>query len=172
MEKSKLSTEDAHNNQPAFPLCAEGCFRLRVTAFMLVSQARIKDYNRWLLLGFPPCLLPSSLLAFPPSFPAFLFFFFLFGHASSIWKFLGQVLNPCHSSDLNHCSDYTGSLTCYATRELLLPSFLSNLASPQLKEKKDHLQLIKMSLKMQRSYFAVCKTWKELLGSNVLGKVP
>ena len=34
------------------------------------------------------------------------------------WKFPGKGLNPCHSSDLSHCSDNTGSLTCCTTREL------------------------------------------------------
>ena len=29
----------------------------------------------------------------------FFFFFFFFGHTCSMWKFLGQGLNPCHSSD-------------------------------------------------------------------------
>ena len=30
--------------------------------------------------------------------------FFNFGHACSIWKFLGQRQNPYHSSYLGHCS--------------------------------------------------------------------
>ena len=50
-----------------------------------------------------------------------LFFFFPFGQALSMWKFLGQGLNPCHSSDLNPCSDNAGSLTHCAARELLSP---------------------------------------------------
>ena len=44
--------------------------------------------------------------------------FLFFGHAHGMWKFLGQGSNPCHSSNLNHCSDITPSLTCCATREL------------------------------------------------------
>ena len=47
----------------------------------------------------------------------------IFGHALSMWKFLGQGLNPHHSSNLGHCSDDTGSLTCCTTREL--PIFFS-----------------------------------------------
>ena len=35
-----------------------------------------------------------------------------------MWKFPGQGLNPCHSSDLSRCSGNAGSLTCRATREL------------------------------------------------------
>ena len=38
-------------------------------------------------------------------------------------KFPGQRLNPCHSSDLSHCSDNSGSLTHAATQELLLLLF-------------------------------------------------
>ena len=42
----------------------------------------------------------------------FRLFFFEGGCACGIWKFLGQELNPCHSSD------DAGSLTCCATRKL------------------------------------------------------
>ena len=35
-----------------------------------------------------------------------------------MWNFWGQGSNPCHSSDLSHSSDNSGSLTCGATREL------------------------------------------------------
>ena len=37
-----------------------------------------------------------------------------------VQKFLGQGLHPSHSSDPSRCSDNTGSLTCFTTRELLL----------------------------------------------------
>ena len=40
------------------------------------------------------------------------------GCAHSIWKFPGQGPNPCHSSDLSHCSDDAGSSTHCASREL------------------------------------------------------
>ena len=43
---------------------------------------------------------------------------FFFGPAWSMWKFLGQGSNPCHSSDLSHCSDNARSLICCSTREL------------------------------------------------------
>ena len=43
-----------------------------------------------------------------------------FGCARGMWKFLGHGLKPCHSSDPGCCSDNAGSLTCCATRELLL----------------------------------------------------
>ena len=42
------------------------------------------------------------------------------------WKFQGQGLNPCHSSDLSHSSDNVGSLTHWATREL--PTFLLDIS--------------------------------------------
>ena len=45
-------------------------------------------------------------------------FFYYFGHALGMQKFLGQGLNPHHSSDLSQCSDNTGSLTHWATRKL------------------------------------------------------
>ena len=35
---------------------------------------------------------------------------FLFGFAGSMWKFPGQRLKPCHSSDPTYCSDNAGSL--------------------------------------------------------------
>ena len=56
------------------------------------------------------------------------FFICLFsggGYAHSIWKFLDQGSNPCHSSNLSHSSDNSGSLTCQDIREL--PSFISNI---------------------------------------------
>ena len=46
------------------------------------------------------------------------FLFFIFGCACSMWQFLGQGWNWCHSCDLNHISDNAGSLTCCTTREL------------------------------------------------------
>ena len=46
------------------------------------------------------------------------FFFFFFGHALGMWQFPDQGSNPSHSSDLSHCSDHLGSLTCCAIREL------------------------------------------------------
>ena len=53
--------------------------------------------------------------------------FVCFGYTCSMWKFLVQGLNPCHSSDLNHCTDNTGSLTHGATRELLISLNFNNL---------------------------------------------
>ena len=40
----------------------------------------------------------------------YFWFWFLFGHASHMWKFSGQGSNPGHSSDLSHSSDSAGSL--------------------------------------------------------------
>ena len=41
-----------------------------------------------------------------------------FGCTHIMQKFLGQGSILCHSSNQSHCSDNTGSLTCWATREL------------------------------------------------------
>ena len=37
---------------------------------------------------------------------------FFFGHACNMWKFPGQESNQYHSSNLSHCSDNAGYLTC------------------------------------------------------------
>ena len=56
---------------------------------------------------------------------------FLFWPHSCMGKFLGQGLNPCHSSHLSHSSDNPGSLTCCTSQEIPLapvfspPTFLS-----------------------------------------------
>ena len=48
----------------------------------------------------------------------FFFFFFFFGCSWGMWKFLSQESNPHRSTNLSRCSDNTGSVTCWATREL------------------------------------------------------
>ena len=50
----------------------------------------------------------------------FFFFFLLCGHACSMWKFQGQGLNLHHSRDPRCFGDNAWSLTCCATRELLI----------------------------------------------------
>ena len=60
----------------------------------------------------------------------FLFFlFFLFRLCDcthSMWKFPGQGLNPCHSSDLNHSGANAGSLThCTKENSQGVPEFLT-----------------------------------------------
>ena len=45
--------------------------------------------------------------------------FCFFNHSLSMWKFLGQGSNLCHSNNLGCCSDNTGSLTRCASREFL-----------------------------------------------------
>ena len=42
--------------------------------------------------------------------------FFFSPHTHGMWKVLGQGLNLCHSSNLGHSSDNTGSLTRWASR--------------------------------------------------------
>ena len=49
--------------------------------------------------------------------------FIYFGHVHGIQKFLGQRLNPSHSCNQSHSSDNAGSLTHWATMELLLFHF-------------------------------------------------
>ena len=44
-------------------------------------------------------------------------------HAQSMRKFLGQGLNPCHSSNPSHSSDNARSLTHCTTRELCYVHF-------------------------------------------------
>ena len=48
---------------------------------------------------------------------AYIDIFFCCTHG--MWKFPGQGLNPCHSSDPGHCSDNAGTLTHWATKEFL-----------------------------------------------------
>ena len=45
-------------------------------------------------------------------------FFFFFGWAHDMWKFLGQGLNLCHINGPSCCSDNVSSLTLCAIREL------------------------------------------------------
>ena len=47
-----------------------------------------------------------------------------------MWKFPGQGSNPPHSCDLSHGSNNAGSLTCCATKELLIRLFC--YINPQL----------------------------------------
>ena len=57
----------------------------------------------------------------PPSQISLLQFIYLFivWPSPHKWKFLGQGLNLCHSSDLSSYSDHPGSLAHRAARELL-----------------------------------------------------
>ena len=47
--------------------------------------------------------------------------FFFFYHICSMWKFPGEGLNLCHSSDPSHCSVHARSLTHCTTGELAVP---------------------------------------------------
>ena len=58
-----------------------------------------------------------------------LVWFGFFGHAYSIWQFLGQGLNARHSSNLSCCTDNTGSLTCCTTRELQVRLWFKRMTS-------------------------------------------
>ena len=39
------------------------------------------------------------------------FFIYIFGHAYSMQKFLGQGIEPAPQQKLSHCNDHVGSLT-------------------------------------------------------------
>ena len=89
---------------------------------------------------------------------------FSFGQAQGIWKFPGQGLNQHHSSD------NTGSLTCWATRELQEPTqFLI------LKKKKCLISLnVRLMMIEEMSYakFAWAFSWKrKTWGENHDGKL-
>lgn len=47
---------------------------------------------------------------------------FLFGHACSVWQFVGWGSNPCHSSYVRHCSNSARSSIHCAIRDLQLSS--------------------------------------------------
>uniref|UniRef100_A0A8D1HZF5 Uncharacterized protein n=1 Tax=Sus scrofa TaxID=9823 RepID=A0A8D1HZF5_PIG len=51
---------------------------------------------------------------------SFFFLFSFFCHACYRWKFTGQGPNLCHRSDLSFVSENARSVTCYATRKLLI----------------------------------------------------
>ena len=87
-----------------------------------ISASSLKLFWFW----FDYCLLFYFILMKVRSYilEDFFFLFFLFfggwgSHACSMHKFHGQGLNPWHSSDLNHWSGNTGSLTGWATWEFL-----------------------------------------------------
>ena len=48
-----------------------------------------------------------------------------------MWKFLGQGLNPRHSSNQSHCSDSAGALTCCTAREPPPPEHILISQSPR-----------------------------------------
>ena len=58
---------------------------------------------------------PGKGLGFPPKRPSFQmkqnYFYYYFGHAHGMWKFLGQGSNPSHSSSPSCFSDNARSLT-------------------------------------------------------------
>ena len=56
------------------------------------------------------CLISFSIILSKSSHVIFIYLF-IFGHACSIQKFLGQSLNLCHSSDLSQSNDKAVSLT-------------------------------------------------------------
>ena len=76
------------------------------------ARPGIEPQASWVLVCFPS----RGPQRDPPFF--FFFFFFLFCPTCSMWKFMGQRPNLCHSSDPCCCSENTRSLTCCATKEL------------------------------------------------------
>ena len=59
-----------------------------------------------------------------------LFVCLFFGHLCGIWEFLGQGSNLCHSGNLSHNSDNSGSLTCCTIREFSFNSALEHIKIP------------------------------------------
>ena len=68
--------------------------------------------------GLSQSLAPNVIRLFCCLLSHPILFYLFFGHSHSIWKFLGQGSNPCHSSNPSHCSDTTRFLTHCATKEL------------------------------------------------------
>ena len=54
----------------------------------------------------------------------FILFKNFFSCSCGMWKFLGQGSNPCHSSNQSYNSDNAGSLSHWATGELLSRNLL------------------------------------------------
>ena len=83
------------------------------------------------------------------------FMFVLFSdHACSMWKFLGQGVNPSHSSDPSHHRDTTRLLTS-CTRELLHICCLvstQSWSSAQHREMAGHMQWTKNHKMSQECY--------------------
>ena len=109
------------------------------------------------------CLFTLLMISFAESF-----LIIIFGHVHSMWKFLGQGSNLYYSSDLSHCSDNAGSLTCCATTLLkafkfdVVPLFIFDLVALHLvsNPKKHHQNHTYWSLSswflMSREY---CIMW-------------
>ena len=84
-----------------------------------------------------------------------LFFFSLFGRASGMQKFLGQELNPCHSSDPSHSSDNLGSLTCCTIGNSCLGFYLEGNEDPLKDFKARKISQICILERSPTSYFSM-----------------
>lgn len=83
------------------------------------KRAMEMDFSLAVLRRYQPCKhLDLGLLA-SKTMRQYSFF----GRTHSLWKFPVQESNPHHSSNSSHCSNYAGSLTCQATRELQTTHF-------------------------------------------------
>ena len=81
-----------------------------------------------IVCAYLPFFLPGLLLFFNKFLITlqahFLFFFFFFEggcHDLSIWRFLGQGSDSCHSNNQSPCRDNARSLTHCSTREIPSP---------------------------------------------------
>ena len=64
------------------------------------------------------------------------------GHTHGMWQFgnsPGQGLNPHQGSDPSCCSDNTGSLICFTTKELLHKTIIFRMPKMPRKEIKEYL---------------------------------
>ena len=74
-----------------------------------------------------PLMYILEILNISSIFLDYSFFYYLFIFATHVmWKFLGQGSNSCHSRDQRLCTDKTGSLTWWATKEFQTMLSLKN----------------------------------------------
>ena len=106
----------------------------------------------------------------PMAESAALSFFFLFCNACSMQKFLDQVMNPRHGSDLSRSSDRAGSLThCNSCSLVHLRVALLPLVGWNLQKQGDNQTISPQTL--QRSPLLSCSArslphWSFYLGSQ------
>ena len=105
----------------------QGRIYFLIIFFVLGSTTTISQYEEWQLscqINFSDF---SCFIIFHSEGSTGLrrgcFVLFCFSHTHGMWKFPGQELNLCYSSDPSHCSANAGSLTCCAIRDLQMKSF-------------------------------------------------
>ena len=92
-----------------------------------MSDQTLEYYQFFMGLSFSLSLSPSLPLSLSPSLPLSLLFF---GQACGIWKFLGQGLNPPHSSDQSQILNPLGHKRTLMAVSLLACQHFSALSLP------------------------------------------